>query len=142
MNRNLQAAQFFHGTDRHISNGQIEAGHGGQWDTVAPGGEQTYSSHKYSYATTDPEIARDHAAGSSPTESALYGGRLPRVYQVEPTGHVLRDPEDKGEGLFMSEHPWRIVREVSRLHAADVPYDQWPEHSYGGKTRPVEWRDS
>jgi len=96
---------FYHGTDRNVQNDTIEPGHPRQFDSPAPGGEESYASGAYAYATTDRAQAEQHQG-----DADYY--RHPVVHEVEPANGSIpvRDPEDKGEQptSFMNRQGWHI----------------------------------
>jgi GNAT superfamily N-acetyltransferase len=86
---------------------------------AGPRGRITFSSdtsREHAYATGDESNAWNYAEKAYLTHDR---GR-PRVYQVEPTGPVERDPSHDEHGRprsnfstdYRSKHPWRVVREV------------------------------
>lgn len=96
----LNDIQFYHGTERPIYGDTIKPGYPRSFDKPAPGGEESYFSGKYAYATTDKKLAEEHASGS----------RFSQVLEVRPLGIPRRDPEDTNEHptLFMSRQGWKI----------------------------------
>jgi hypothetical protein len=108
----------------------------------------------YVHATTDPreahhwgeranayqaqhrmtELGRERRIG--PGENAAHAYR-PRVYHVEPTGHVEPDLEyaDTEHDSWRSASPMRVKREVRALTCYDCPdtgqtEEHWPDHPH------------
>lgn len=89
---------LYHGTSQEFQPGDlIEPGHPGNF----------VRRMKHVYATESPEEAQKYGWGGASREN----GRIPRVYEVKPTGPYGHRSDAKGEN-WASEHPWQVVREV------------------------------
>lgn len=89
---------LYHGTSHEFQPGDmIEPGHPGNF----------VRRMKHVYATESAEEAKGYGWHGASREN----GRIPRVYEVRPTGPYGHRSDAKGEN-WASEHPWEVVREV------------------------------
>lgn len=95
--RDPRTGRWYHGTNEVFSPG----------DLIEPG-------HAPSYNPFGDIQPRPHVYLTSSTQIAWNEGTRKHIYEVEPTGPVLRDPEyrDWKNRYMMSKHPLRVVREV------------------------------
>jgi hypothetical protein len=97
--RNPATGRWYHGTDAVLNPGDLVGpGHSPAWN---PWGDIKPRPHVY--LTTSPQIAWNE-------------GTRHHVYEVEPTGPLIHDPEypyDRKRRYMMSKHPLRVVREVT-----------------------------
>lgn len=93
---------YYHGAARPVQDGVVKPGQRRSNNPPNPGGEETYYSGRYAYASASHNEAFGHAASSD---------EKGRVYRVSPVGIPRRDPEDEN-GLhptaFMSTQGWKV----------------------------------
>jgi len=95
----LNKAQF-HGTKAELSPGDLIEPNKYPKSYQPYGEDSDPEPRKHTYLTSRQAYVTEH-----------YG---PNVYHVEPTGPVSHDPEYKHKAMLRSEHPLRVVRQVSR----------------------------
>jgi rifampin ADP-ribosylating transferase len=123
MNRNLNPDQFFHGTVRKFSPG----------DVIAPGHSSNFgaeSDPRYAYATGTEPGAWSYAEKAWHADPSGTSGP-PRVYEVEPIGRHSKDPQVDSSGRSRgnyekdrrSKNGWRVKTERPMPESMGSPED-------------------